>query len=333
MFVSRLSLALLASTTLFAPATYAADTAQDAFARPAQLVDIGGRRMNLHCNGTGPVTVILDAPSGDAGWTWFQVQPELAKRTRTCAYDRAGLGFSDPSGRTGNAINAVEDLHALLGAAGIAPPYVMVGSSYGGGIVQLYSYRYPSEVKGLVLSEAQFEDETSRLVKASGGKLQQLYDQMAAGGKACAAQAEIGFVPGSELWNNCIGPVAPNHGRALGAARIAVERAPAHWRAAESENTHMEEGDNALRAARKSWGDLPVIVLTRGLPQYAIPNRPQSPTNKAMEAENVLVQKEMAAFSTRGSQRVVPGSHHVIHLEQPQAVVKAVNDVVDMVTR
>lgn len=333
MFDPRFSLSLLALAACCSAPAMAATDVGAAFARPQQLVDIGGRRLNLHCSGSGPVTVVFDAYSGGPAWTWFEVQPEVARRTRACVYDRAGLGFSDPSPRPGNSANAVDDLHRLLGAAGIAPPYVMVGNSYGGGNVQLYAYRHPAEVKGLVLVEPQHEDETARLVKASGGKLQQLYDFMGQRDQACAAQAEKGFVPGSELWNNCVGPLRPGMGRSLGAVVLAAQGSAAYWRADLSEGANMDTSNAQLRAARAPFGDLPLIVLSRGLPQYAVPGRPQSPSNKAMEDENVAIHKEMAALSTRGSHRIVPGSLHLIQDTRPQAVVKAVNEVLDMLVQ
>lgn len=300
-----------------------------AFARPQQLVDIGGRRLNLYCSGSGPVTVVFDSPSGSAGWSWFKVQPKVAGRTRACVYDRAGLGFSDPSPRPGTSGNAVDDLHKLLTAAGIAPPYVMVGNSYGGGNVQLYAYRYPQEVKALVLVEAQHEDETERLNRASGGKLNAMYAMQGAGALACAAQAEKGFVPGSALWADCVGPFPADSGRALGAVEIAERASARYWRAAQSENTHFEVGNAELRAARKPFGDLPLIVLSRGVSPYAVPGRPQSAANKATEQENVAIHKEMAALSTRGTHRIVPGAGHIIQADRPQAVVQAVGEVLD----
>ena len=70
------------------------------YVTPGQLVDIGGRRINLHCTGAGSPTVILMA--GSASWSpiWYKVQPEIAQKARVCAFDRAGFGFSDPSPRS-----------------------------------------------------------------------------------------------------------------------------------------------------------------------------------------------------------------------------------------
>lgn len=299
------------------------------FARPQNMVDIGGRRLNLYCSGRGPVTVVFDSPSGGAGWSWFEVQPHVAKRTRACVYDRAGLGFSDPSPLPATLGNAAADLHALLKAAGIAPPYVMVGSSYGGGVAQLYAYRHPGQVRGLVLAEPQHEDEMARLNKVTGGKLQQMHEQMGARDRACMAQSEQGFAPGSESWAACIGTIPANRGRVLGAAELAGQLTAQYWRTNHAEGANIELGNTALRAARASFGDLPLIVLSRGLSQYAIPGKPESALSKAYEAESRQMYKEMAALSLRGSHRVVAGAHHVIHLEQPEALVKAIDEVLN----
>ena len=209
----------------------------------------------------------------------------------------------------------------------------MVGNSFGGGNVQLYAYRYPQEVNALVLVEAQHEDETERLNRASGGKLKAMYAMQDAGALACASQAETGFVPGSELWANCIGPFPDDAGRALGAAQIAERRSARYWRAAQSENASFEIGNAELRAARKHFGDLPLIVLTRGVSPYAIPGKRQSAANKATELENVALHKEMAALSTRGKHRIVPGAAHIIQADRPEAVVQAVGEALDQLAR
>src|SRR6201996_4997514 len=114
---------LLLALTLSSPLAFA-DAPGAEFAVPHRLVDIGGRRLNLFCSGTGSPTVVFESPSGGAGWEWWAVQPKIAAHARACIHDRAGYGFSDPSPRAADAANAVADLHALLQAAAIAPPYV-----------------------------------------------------------------------------------------------------------------------------------------------------------------------------------------------------------------
>jgi pimeloyl-ACP methyl ester carboxylesterase len=325
-------LALAAGFSSPVPAAPAAQrTAADAFAKPHQRVDIGGRKMNLYCSGRGRVTVVFDAPSGDAGWNWFKVQPEVAKHTRACVFDRAGFGFSDPAPRPNTSGNVVEDLHKLLARAGVKPPYVLVGNSLGGANVQVYAYRYPAQVKGLVLVEPQHEDETRRLDKASQGNLKKVYAFIADQNKYCLAAAQKGMTRGSEGEMHCIGNPSDVYGPKLGAVVAAAMTRPTYWRTTIDEWDAIEVSDEQLRKLRRPFGDLPLIVLTRGVSPYAVPGKPQSPLNKAMEDENVAIHKEIAALSTRGQQRVVPGAGHVIHAQKPEAVVAAVLDVLHQV--
>ena len=106
--------------------------------------------MNIYCKGTGSPAVILEAGLGGDTTSWATVQPLIAKKTKTCAYDRAGLGFSDGSNRPNTVRNSTEDLHALLKAANVPPPYVLVGHSAAGMNIRVFADRYPNEVVGMV---------------------------------------------------------------------------------------------------------------------------------------------------------------------------------------
>jgi pimeloyl-ACP methyl ester carboxylesterase len=323
-------LPLAASVPLFFQVAEASST-DAAFARPQQRVDIGGRKLNLYCSGAGATTVVFDSPSGDGGWNWFKVQPEVAKHTRACVYDRAGLGFSDPAPRPNTSENAVEDLHKALGAAGVKPPYLLVGNSLGGGNAQVYAYRYPEQVKGLVLVEPQTENETARLDKVTGGKIKQFYAMVKQQDAYCLGEAEKGFRTGSEALTNCIGNPAEFYGPVLGKAVQSAQMKQSYWRTRVDEYKAIDTSDEQLRARRKPFGDLPLLVLTRGVSPFAIPGKPQSALNKATEDENERIHKEIAALSTRGRQRVVPGASHVIQAEQPAAVVQAVLEVLGQI--
>ncbi len=322
-------LSLLLAGVSAGAAAAAIDDADREFARPHRMVDIGGRRLNLYCTGSGPVTVVFDAPSGDGGWTWHGVQPKVAARTRACVYDRAARGFSDPSPLPPTFGNAVSDLHALLGKAGIAPPYVLVGNSFGGAVAQLYAYRYPQDVKALVLVEAGHEDEEKRINAASQGKLKQFYDAQNRFIAQCADTARKGFELGSDLFAACTGGTGTEYGRELAAARLATVRQPAYWEDLVAGNKAGDASEAELRAARRSFGDLPLVVLVRGVSPYAVPGKPQSALNKATEAENLALQKDIAALSTRSSLHVVAGASHIIQADKPQAVVDAVNEALD----
>lgn len=324
---------IAASCAIATPADALPQSAQLPFAKAQQMVDIGGRRLNLYCSGKGAVTVVFDAFAGGAASSWFEVQPPVAQTTRACVYDRAGMGFSDPSPRPATAANAVDDLHRLLGAANIAPPYILVGSSFGGGNAQLYAWRYPADVKGMVLVEPQHEDDSDRLDKVTGGKMKQMEAMQEHMLKACVQQSVKGFVRGSELWNTCVGKPPANRSRALAASQTALRSSATYWKANASEYANFVEGNKALRAARAPFGDMPLIVLSRGVSPYATPGQPQSAVNKAVEEANQATLAEIAALSTRGSLRRIEGAGHVVHEDKPQAVVQAIKEMVEIVAK
>ena len=145
------------------------------FPPPGQLVDVGGWRLHLHCTGEvqpSQPTVILEAGLGDFSVEWSLVQPKLATFVRVCSYDRAGSGWSElgPHPRTMHQI--AYELHVLLEKAKVAPPYVLVGHSYGGWLVRLYASKYRSEIAGMVLLEGGFDNPwrmmNGKLIRAEG---------------------------------------------------------------------------------------------------------------------------------------------------------------------
>jgi pimeloyl-ACP methyl ester carboxylesterase len=116
-------------------------------------VDVGGHRLAISCRGKGSPTVLLESGAGVPSATaWILLEPIVAKTTRVCSYDRAGLGQSEPRRPPGPVLAArvVDELHRLLAGAGISPPYVLGGWSLGGFFNRLYTKRYPAEVVGLV---------------------------------------------------------------------------------------------------------------------------------------------------------------------------------------
>jgi pimeloyl-ACP methyl ester carboxylesterase len=126
------------------------------------MVDVGEHRLHMNCIGQGSPTVVLDAGWGYTSVEWSGwAQPEVAKQTRVCAYDRAGMGWSEPEPGAPNATQTTAELHALLREADEQGPYVLVGHSLAGLYSRIYAERYPEEVAGMVLVNsshpAQFE--------------------------------------------------------------------------------------------------------------------------------------------------------------------------------
>jgi alpha/beta hydrolase family protein len=114
-------------------------------------VDIGGRHLNLVCNGQGDPTVVFLQSLGGGITAWDKVRASVSAFTRTCFYDRAGFGYSDPATQPSSADNETNDLHALLKRAPVKRPIILVGHSLGGLYATLYADKFPDEVGGLVL--------------------------------------------------------------------------------------------------------------------------------------------------------------------------------------
>jgi pimeloyl-ACP methyl ester carboxylesterase len=150
-------LGILLFAAVFSAAALAQTNSTPPFPAPGRLVDVGGWRLHLNCTGQAggsQPTVILEAGIGDFSVEWSLVQPGVAKYARVCSYDRAGDGWSDlgPYPRTMHQL--VYELHTLLDKGGVHQPFVLVGHSYGGWLVRLYAYTYPSEISGIVLIDA-----------------------------------------------------------------------------------------------------------------------------------------------------------------------------------
>jgi pimeloyl-ACP methyl ester carboxylesterase len=132
----------------------ATELAERAYPPPGEMVDVGGYRLHIHCVGQGSPTVVLDAGSGGMSAQWVRVQREVSGTTRVCAYDRAGMGWSEMGPDPRDAKQITGELHTLLTKAGIDGPYVLVGHSFGGMYMQTYAARYPDEVAGVALVDS-----------------------------------------------------------------------------------------------------------------------------------------------------------------------------------
>jgi pimeloyl-ACP methyl ester carboxylesterase len=127
-----------------------------------EFVDVGGRRVYVECKGSGSPTVLLEAGFGGGSDAWVDVLAELGQQTRTCSYDRAGIGASDAIPGVHDAGDEIRDLERLLDRGRIAPPYVLVGHSYGGVLARLFAHAHPEETGGVVLIDANGRDNWRR---------------------------------------------------------------------------------------------------------------------------------------------------------------------------
>src|SRR3712207_632680 len=170
-WAGRTLLGLLLLVMVLAAVTLGAGASAKAALRAShppigQLVDVGGYKLHISCVGVGSPTVVLDAGAGDLGLAWAQVQPTVARSTRVCTYDRAGLDWSEQSPQPRTAEVMVDELHTLLTKAGIAGPYVLGGHSLGGLVIRQYAHTYPAGVAGIVLVDSAHEAQWLRFPEA-----------------------------------------------------------------------------------------------------------------------------------------------------------------------
>ncbi len=315
------------------------------YVHPHALVDVGGgRKMNLYCRGDGRVTVIFDAGLSDWSSIWALVQPAVSANTRACTYDRAGMGYSDVSGRPSSPPNIVADLHQLLLAAGIKPPYLLVGHSLGGFNMKLYASTYRSQVVGMVLVDpseersearmdpavrARFGDAAVDKAIALGHAMSAEYEAMLT---ACATEAAShDLSPASSSYANCTDPVRSPLGVDIAAERQVLQVRSAYQAAQASElsnsvlqwpaNPTLDSAYAKAFSAPDVFGDLPLVVLSHSI------DSPARPWAALSNFANQRLHEQTAALSSHGVHRVVPETNHNIEVEQPQAIIEAIEDV------
>ena len=319
-------------------AALAPETARD-YARPHELVDIGGRKLNLFCMGSGKTTVLFEAGGSDWSVIWALVQPAIAKQARACAYDRAGLGYSDPAFLPRTPVAVVEDMHQLIAKAGLKTPLVLVGHSLGGFNAKLYAALYPKDVAGLVLVDPAEECQAERVRAMLQGRYGstftarvELTDQafgtwLLDRYRRCAAAATAALDPSSDIYRRCSDPVRPKLGPEIAAERQRIQVTPTYQAAQASEILNSVYGDTrgepiyAELFRPGAFGAIPMVVLTHG------DFDKEDPSDVADHEAGVFLHTETAGLSTRGRQRTVAGTSHNIEIDRPEAIVEAVREV------
>lgn len=309
---------------LILPAAAQQPTKAPAYPPPGKLVDVGGRRLHIHCAGKGEPTVVLEAGGGDFSLDWGLVQPRLADFTRVCTYDRAGYGWSDagPMPRTMQQI--VAELQAGLKKTGIKGPYIFAGQSFGGLLARVYTSQYPEEVAGVVLIDSSHEDmqimmnnKLTRLRELSRGReippvqVTMAPPAPASDGTAEAAATQSKVEPPYDK-------LAPQSQQ----IRLWAVSQPKYGDARSSEFDFLAEELARMHAERAQQehplGDRPLIVLTRG---------------KNVSEGHQRLQADLVRLSRNSKQMVAQESGHHIHLDDPEAVAEAVRQVVNAVRR
>jgi pimeloyl-ACP methyl ester carboxylesterase len=286
-----------------------------------------GRHLNLYCMGSGSPLVVMEAGLGYGAWTWRRVQEAIAGGNRVCAYDRAGyFQQSSQAAGTRDAGAEADDLDALLKAAHLSPPFLLVAHSYGGYIARLFAYRHSGEIAGLVLVDPSSEDQYRRIASVApevAGSVAANDERV----RACAvaprpsnlAETCVLFAPRPDL--------PPDRVAWFGQAQDAI-----YAGSMLREREAMDKiSSDELRAERKRLR-VPVVLLN---PDPLAPHPGLSErSGAALSALWLRMHLEtVSALSNDGELRIVAGAGHNIQNEKPEAVVKAVKDVVLKISR
>ena len=346
---------LLAIAVVYQAIGVALDTKR--YPPPGKLVDVAGRRLHVHVSGVradpgvrpaeapppdgsghaGPPlpTVILESGVAASSPSWRLVQPEIAKFARVLTYDRVGLGWSEMGRLPVTPEQVMSDLRAVMEAAGVAPPYIFVGHSFGGLVAQLFAARHRPELAGIVLLDPPHWSEwhpdgpwEKQIMLRYGARLSRR-------GAWCARLGINRFLLGLLTAGITRGPrafVVAVSGRAITVAnRIVgeIRKLPpdthpilkAIWsqpKCFESMAAHLEAlpafcAEVAKFSNPGALGDLPLTLLTATNPSR----------------DRLRHQEEVAALSSRSQHLVASKSGHWIQLDQPELVVEAVRKMAD----
>ena len=309
--------------------TAGAAPGDEIYTRPGTLVPADGTRLNLYCMGSGSPAVVFDSGWEDWAPVWTIVQPEVAKWTRACSYDRAGAGFSDPGPLPRTSVRIADELRSALHNGGIKGPYILVGHAFGGDNVRTFAARHPGEVAGLVLVEA---DVTSSPEERRGqarliASLRECRDAIAAGkplpalsgrpARTCAQQFFRGLP--EAMWSPEL------NAKLLELAQTKLAMYDAYI----SEMEQMPQDETYLEKHSRPLGSLPIRVLSTG--NHGIHALDQAhPLNAEQQKYEQEVAREQAgwlALSSNAKQLFTDKSSEYIPFDQPNFVVDAIHEV------
>ncbi len=296
--VALVVLGLIVFGAIYESAAEASD--ERAYPPPGQMIDMGSYRLHLNCTGTGSPVVVIDAGLGDWSTMWSLVQPEVAKTTRVCTYDRAGSGWSEAGPLPRNAETFARELHTLLAKGNIPGPYVLVGHSMGGFTMRVFAHDFPADVAGLVLIESMSPEQMTSAPTTNPTPT----TTPSSGVSIPALIARVGII---RLLAQPLGlevPLAPDATK----AHVAFSVTPRSVQAFLDESEGMVYSGAQAKAVT-TLGDLPLIVLTARLN-----------TQQNWQTQ----QADLLQLSSHSQQLFAEKSGHNIELEQPDAAVEAI---------
>jgi pimeloyl-ACP methyl ester carboxylesterase len=267
--------------------------------------------MHILAMGVGSPTVVIVPALGANVLEWVRVLRAASPETTVCAYDRAGLGWSDPQPGPVTIDAMADDLQALLKGAGIAPPYIVAGHSMGGIVARRFQSRYPADVAGVLLVDSSHEDQARRL---GGDRDRALLKRAARRRARILGLRRLGVQTGLASGFNAASLDRETVPEYAGAAK-AVSLTTGQRRAVVRELLLLARS----QGQPQNLGDLPLTVLSAGNAQ----RRQWADWDTWCELQN-----ELADLSSCSAHMYAVNADHFVHLHDPGVVVQAIRDLV-----
>ncbi|MGA2084904.1 MAG: alpha/beta hydrolase [Terracidiphilus sp.] len=308
-----LSIVVLVAATLALSSAYNAIAMQIFWAThpaPGSFYQVNGHKMHLYCTGSGSPTIVLEAGFGVStpvlGWGNFQ--PDLARITRVCSYDHAGLGWSEPQPGPGDADHVAANLHELLTQAGVTGPIVLLSHSWGGIYVRDYMTRYPANVQGIILLDSSTPDQDKRTEAVTGPQ-----DNSHMG--LIIRVARLAYSAGIPRLLGMCKPVAGWEARA--ARELGEDSCRSHFDALVNEYNNFD-ASSAETLHSGSFGALPILIISHDPVTGADPREP--PEMRKLEPLYAQMQEEQKQLSTHSLRIIAKGSGHEVHSDRKALV-------------
>jgi pimeloyl-ACP methyl ester carboxylesterase len=292
---------------------------------PDARVDIGGRRLYLAVSGearAGAPVVVIESGLGHVSTVWSLVVPEVATFARVCVSDRAGYGWSDPGPEPRTSAQIARNLRTALRAADLAPPYLLVGHSFGGLNMVTFACQHPDEVAGMVLLDPlpphiASRDPASFRFFVNWNTLHYRTLSVLTGLGLFRLWLAIRGLDAGPAWIRRMPPgIKP---------RAVRELLRGTYAAARDETAALPESARAA-SAYDTLPDVPVVVLAHGIPDL-FTNRMSR--REVLQAEDLwgAMQAQLAAQAPQGRFQVVASAGHKIHVDQPAVVIATIRQV------
>lgn len=262
---------------------------------PGVRYDIGGYLIHLYCIGEGQPTVIIDTGLGDDSSDWLAVQRDVAEFSRVCVYDRPGYGWSDTGPRPRSSQRIADELDLLLEAAHLAPPYLLVGHSFGGYNMRVFAGQHPDDIAGIILVDASHERQFDML--------------------------DIKLPRNASRRNALLILPKPGDAGVADKSQYLRERA---IRAARMEIASMYQ--SVIQVMHSPMlPPVPLVVISRGMPEWR--DRPDADSREKVW---IRLQQDLRRLSPISSHIFAHRSGHDVHIEQPEIVVHAIADMIGL---